>query len=119
MSMSDGAIQTPVNMEFIRLLFPDPVEEKIAYRWACRFAGVVGVKASELRPTTTLAEMLHWAATGHADSMDFVVIFEPELRMEFASFLDHCEQVTFREMVEHYASRFDSLGWSQGYSDNE
>jgi hypothetical protein len=98
----------PVNVEFIRLLFADPVEEEIAHRWAFRFAAVIGAQALQLRPATTLAEMLRWAAAANVDSMDFVVVFEPELRMEFAEFLDYCEHATFREMVEHYASRFDS-----------
>ena len=95
-----------VNVEFIRLLFADPVEEEIAHRWAFRFAVLIGAQALQLRPGTTLAEMLRWAAVAGVGSMDFVVVFEPELRMEFAGFLDYCEHATFREMVEHYASRF-------------
>lgn len=96
-----------VNMEFIRLLFVDSVEEKIAHRWACRFAGLVGSQAFRLRPSTTLAEMLQWAAAANVDSMSFLMVFEPELRMEFASFLDYCEHATFRELVRHYGNRFD------------
>jgi hypothetical protein len=60
----------------------------------------------QLRPETTLTQLLEWAARGGADSMDFVVVFEPELGMEFAEFLDYSDHVTFREMVEHYAKRF-------------
>ena len=97
-----------VSVEFMRLLFTDAVEEEIAYRWASRFAGLVGAQALQLRPDTTLAEMLRWGATAKVDSMDFVVVFEPELRMEFADFLDDCDHATFREMVNHYASRFQS-----------
>lgn len=97
-----------VSVEFMRLLFLDPVEEQIAHRWASRFAALVGVQALQLRPGTTLAEMLGWAAATNVDSMDFVVIFEPELRMEFEEFLECCDHVTFREMVEHYANRFCS-----------
>ncbi len=95
-------------MEFIRLLFTDPVEEEIAHRWASRFAGLLGSQALQLRPSTTLAEMLKLAATAKVDTMGFVVVFEPELRLEFAQFLDHCDHTTFREMVEYYASRFGS-----------
>jgi hypothetical protein len=97
-----------VDMEYIRLLFTDPVEEEIAHRWASRLARLVGGHALKLRPDTTLAEMLRWAATADVDSMDFVVIFEPELRMELAEFLDYSEHATFREMVQHYAGRFGS-----------
>jgi hypothetical protein len=93
-------------MEFIRLLFMDPVEEKIAHRWACRLASVIGAPALNLRPDTTLAQMLDWTASVAADSMDFLVVFEPELRREFANFLDCADHITFREMVEHYANRF-------------
>lgn len=40
--------------------------------------------------------------------MDSLVIFEPGLRMELANFVDSDDQVTFREMVEHYAGQFGS-----------
>jgi hypothetical protein len=62
----------------------------------------------QLRPSTSLAELLNWAATSGVDSMDFVMVFEPELRMEFAEFLDHAEHATFRELVERYAARFET-----------
>ena len=105
-------IHSPVNknleVEFMRLLFTDPVEEQVAHRWASRFANLVGPQALELRPQTTLAEMLEWAATANVDSMDFAMVFEPELRMELAQFLDYSEHATFREMVQHYAKRLGS-----------
>jgi hypothetical protein len=94
--------QNEVDVRFIRLLFRSPVEELIAYRWAKRLAGLLGQKAMELRPDTTLSELLTWAALAGVDSMDFVVVFEPELGMEFANFLDFSDHTTFREMVEHY-----------------
>ena len=106
--MSDTQINNDSSVDFIRLLFTDPVEEAIAYRWATRFARVVGGQAPRLRPETTLDEMLGWAAGTNADSMDFVLVFEPELRMELRDFLECAEQVTFREMVQHYADRFRS-----------
>ncbi len=62
----------------------------------------------QLRPDTTLAELLVWGATSGVDSMDFALVFEPELRMELAGFLDHAEHVTFRELVEHSAARFET-----------
>jgi len=40
--------------------------------------------------------------------MHFAVVFEPELRMELAEFLDYADHATFREMVQHYAKRFGS-----------
>jgi hypothetical protein len=95
-------------VDFIRLLFIDPVQEQVAYRWASRLANVLGAQVLQLRPETTLAQMLDWAAAAKADSMDFVVVFEPELRMEFANFLDCADHVSFRQMVEHYAGRFGS-----------
>jgi hypothetical protein len=106
--MPQDLTRQKVDVRFIRLLFMNPVEEEVAYRWACRFADLAGEQTLELRPDTTLAEMLRWAASAHADSMDFVVVFEPELRMELAEFLDCAEHATFREMVQHYAGRFGS-----------
>ena len=92
-----------VDVEFIRLLFPDPVEEEIAHCWAMRLARLLGGEVLKLRPETTLAEILSWAVAAKVDSMDFVVVFEPELRMDFGLFLDDYEETTFREMVQFYA----------------
>jgi hypothetical protein len=97
-----------VSVEFIRILFKSGVEEKVAHRWALRLSRLLGPRVMQLRPDTTLAELLACAATSKVDSMDFTCVFEPELRMEFAEFLDHADHVTFRELVEHYAERFGS-----------
>lgn len=104
--MAETQTSQPASVDFIRLLFIDPVEERIAHRWASRLAAVIGAEALQLRPEMTLAQLLGWAAAAKADNMDFVVVFEPELRMEFREFLDYADLVTFREMVEHYAGRF-------------
>lgn len=95
-----------VSIEFIRLLFISPVEEEVAHRWASRLSKVVGPWVMQLRPETTLSQMLEWATLAGADSIDFLMVFEPELRIEFADFLADADHYTFREMVEHYASRF-------------
>jgi hypothetical protein len=89
--------------EFIRLFFTPSVEEEIAHRWAVRLARVVGPRVQDLRPDTTLDDMLKWGVAANADPMDFVVVFEPELHMELAGFLDDSEHATFRDMVQHYA----------------
>jgi hypothetical protein len=61
--------ETPTNqpgsVDFIRLLFIDAVEERIAHRWASRLAAVIGAQALRLRPDTTLAQVLDWAAAEH------------------------------------------------------
>jgi hypothetical protein len=62
-----------------------------------RLAEVIGPQVLQLRPQTKLAEMLKWAALADADSMDFAVVFEPELRMDLAEFLEYSEQATFRD----------------------
>jgi hypothetical protein len=104
--MPTDTTKPSVDVEFIRLFFRESDEEEIAHRWASRLGGLLGPRVMELRPETTLSEMLRWAASSRVDSIDFVVVFEPELRMEFATFLDDSEPTTFREMVEHYAGRF-------------
>lgn len=101
----DDYVKPEVDVRFIRLLFRSPVEELIAYRWARRLGNLLGPRAMQLRPDTTLSELLAWAAAAGVDSMDFVVVFEPELGMEFAEFLDCSDHATFREMVEHYAQQ--------------
>jgi len=97
--------KSEADVGFIRLLFKSPVEELIAYRWAKRLAGLLGQRAMQLRPETTLSQILAWSAAAGVDSMDFVVVFEPELGMELAGFLDYSDHATFREMVEHYAKQ--------------
>ena len=96
-----------VSLDFIRLLFKPRIEEEIAHRWAMRLGAILGPQAEQLRPETILAEMLKWAALSSVSSVRFLLVFEPELRMDFAAFLDHADQVTFREMVQHYAARFE------------
>ena len=103
--MEDLHNETEVDVGFIRLLFKSPVEELIAHRWARRLTALLGRRALDLRPDTTLSQMLAWAAATGADSMDFVCVFEPELGMEFAHFLDYSDHATFREMVEYCAKR--------------
>ena len=96
-----------VNVEFVRLLFRSRVQEEVAHRWASRLARLLGPRIMQLRPGTTLAELLAWATTAGVESIEFAFVFEPELRLEFAEFLDHAEHVAFRELVEHYTARFE------------
>ena len=95
-------------VDFIRIFFTDPVEEEIAHRWTSRLARLIGPHIHHLRPDTTLTQMLGWGFVSRADSMDFLFVFEPELRMELSGFLDDCESATFRDMVRHYAARHPS-----------
>lgn len=102
----DGArASSSLNVEFIRLFFRSPVHEEIAVRWARRLAELLGPRSSQLRPETTLAELMQWAVEGRVNSIDFALVFEPEMRREFSLFLDDAEYVTFREMVD-YISRW-------------
>ena len=107
--MVDDPVKSEPDVRFIRLLFREPTEELIAYRWARRLGRLLGQRVMQLRPDTTLSEMLEWAALAGSDSMDFVVVFEPELRMELAEFLDYSDHATFREMVEHYGQTIRRL----------
>ena len=101
--MSVAAEKQTVNVEFIRLFFHAPVEEEIAFRWASRLRNLIGSHVLQLRPTTTLAEIADWASTQRIDPMDFVVVFEPELRRQFSVLLEDAEEATFREMVQYAA----------------
>ena|SRR5688572_23081405 len=95
-----------IEVDFIRIFFKDPIEEEVAHRWTSRLARLVGPRVLDLRPDTTLSCLLRWGVACRADSIDFLVVFEPELRMELGGFLDDCESATFREMVQHYAARY-------------
>lgn len=108
----DEHVESEIDLRFIRLLFKSPVEEFIAYQWAKRLGVLLGERVMQLRPDTTLSEMLEWAASAGADSMDFVVVFEPELGMEFADFLNYSAHATFREMVEHCSAMHGRLAGS-------
>jgi len=52
--------------------------------------------------------MIEWAEECKVDPIDFAVVFEPELRRAFISFLDDSDQTTFRDMVEQFAECFAS-----------
>jgi len=104
--MPNDVSNSKINIEFIRLFFRASDEEEIAHRWASRLGKLIGTRVLKLRPETTLTEMLKWGAASRVESIDFVVVFEPELRFDFATFLEDSDHSTFREMVEHYACRF-------------
>ena len=99
-----------IDVSFIRLLFPDAVEEEIAHRWAARLAVLIAAGAFKLRPETRLIEIMTWCMAARVDSFDFLVVFEPELGMDFARFLDDYEHATFREMVQYCANRSRKQG---------
>lgn len=42
--MHDCVKSPNVNVEFIRLLFTDPIEEKVAYRWVARLENLLGAR---------------------------------------------------------------------------
>lgn len=92
------------NMEFIGIFFPVPIEEEIALRWARRLGALLGPKATELRPDTTLRELLDWAAQRRVASLDLTRVFEPELRRQIKAFLQDPETITFRDLVRWIAS---------------
>jgi hypothetical protein len=104
--MQQGDTREDVDVEFIRLFFRASDEEEIAHRWASRLDKLIGPRVLELRPETTLSELLKWGAASGVESIDFVIVFETELRLDFAAFLEDSDHATFREMVEHYAGRF-------------
>jgi hypothetical protein len=100
-----------VGVEFIRLFFTSAAEEEIAFQWATRLASLLGPEISQLRPETTLADLLAWAARQGVDSMDFVCVFEPELRLDFAEFLENAETSTFRQLVDYARVRSEASLW--------
>ena len=114
--MADQIRSSRQDVDFIRLFFPGSVEEEIAARWASRLALLIGPRIVELRPETTLAEMLEWAVTKSADTTDFVVVFEPELRMQLAFFLEDPDHATFREMVQYVGGQYGSVASDQKLS---
>src|SRR5262245_31402541 len=104
---TDAAATSAPNMEFIGIFFPVPIEEEIALRWARRLGTLLGPKAAELRPETTFGELLDWAAERRVDSIEFTVIFEPELRREMKVFHQDPDAFSFREMVTWIANWHD------------
>ena len=95
-----------IDPDFIGLFFPLPVQEEIAVRWARRLARTVGKRVIELRPETTLEEIMQWATECSVDPIDFAMVFEPELRGCLASFLEDSDTTTFRYMVQRFAQCF-------------
>jgi hypothetical protein len=111
----DGTGEAPnltgVNMEFIGIFFPVALEEEIALRWARRLGALLGARALELRPETTLTEMLGWAAERRAGGFDFTLVFEPELRRHLKAFLADSDAFTFRDMVRWVANWYQTRAY--------
>ena len=51
-----------VDVGFIRLLPKSRIEEEVAHRWRTRLGKRLGSCVRQLRPGTTLSEMMEWAA---------------------------------------------------------
>jgi hypothetical protein len=94
-----------VDVEFIRLFFPDPAAEKIACKCARLLAAHIGHRAMLLRPETTLSEIAGWIEISSQRNVNFIMALENELGFELDEFLNDFHHVTFRDLVEHAAWR--------------
>src|SRR5215471_20500188 len=77
--MSNGNKISSVDVNFIRLFFPKPLEERIAVYWAENLASIIGEEALQLRPEKTFAEIFSWLEKHDDGAVDFVLAVLEEL----------------------------------------
>src|SRR5258705_11939057 len=96
-----GSNMSAVDVEFIRIFFPSPIEEEVAIRWAKRLASVIGERVEELRPNSLFSEIFDWVKADGFDVAEFVMALEDEFGKDLDVLLDDLDHLTFRGFVEY------------------
>ena len=76
------------DFRFIRLLFPGAAQEQVAVRLLRALAAPLGHQAGQVRPETTLGEIMTWAEAGGVGAVELVTALEDGVGME-ADLLPH------------------------------
>jgi hypothetical protein len=93
--------QSKPSVEFIRLFFKSPKEEKFAVRSARYIAGVVGERVTSLRPETTWSEIFNWFGPSVVRATLFATVLTKEFGSDFKEMTPNPEFMTFRDFVEY------------------
>ena len=97
----------------IRVYFPADLRDT-AFDLAFSIARIVGPKAKQLRPETTLHEIIEWLGPHYVqgkdslDKVELTMAIEEELGAAFVlpdELANRTDTATFRELVQHVAAR--------------
>ena len=97
----------------IRAHFPPELRD-IAFALAFSIARIVGPEATQLRPTTTIDEIIGWLGQHHVDAKDsldkveMVIAMEEELGGAFVlpdELAARSDTLTFADLVRHVAAK--------------
>lgn len=83
----------------IRPHFYPPLQD-IAEEFALLIAQTAGARIKELRPETTLDQILEWVGTDSMDRIEVMMAIEAELAFEIPDeYAEHSSVTTFRHLV--------------------
>jgi acyl carrier protein len=78
----------------------DPPLQDIAEEFALLIARTAGARAKELRPETTLDEILEWLGPGSLDRVETIMAIEEEMAFEIPDAdAERSSVTTFRQLV--------------------
>ena len=100
--MSKPKSPTDLALDMVRLWFPLPQEEQIAVALMQFLATRTGNQMMDLRPETTMGEVLDLAKADGWTTAEFGYMLE---LAGLEAFDDELEQMTFREFVRYAAAR--------------
>ncbi len=83
----------------------DPRLQDIAEEFALHIAQSAGVRTKELRPDTTLEEILEWMRTDSLHRLELIMVIEEELGIQIPDGARHSSVTTFRQLVTRTGRR--------------
>ncbi len=92
----------------IRAYFNPPLQD-IAEEFALLIARTAGVRAKELRPETTLDQILEWIGTESLNRVEVIMAIEAELGFEIPDEDADSAVTTFRQLVTRIAQKRGAL----------
>ncbi len=92
----------------IRAYFNPPLQD-IAEEFALLIARTAGVRAKELRPETTLDQILEWIGTESLNRVEVIMAIEAELGFEIPDEDADSAVTTFRQLVTRIALKRGAL----------
>jgi hypothetical protein len=93
------------NYQFVRLLFPDAAQERVAVRLLGALAAPLGDQANQVRPDMTLERIRALAGAAGADTVEFVSALEDGIGMEMDLLPHDFERMTVRGVVEYVCAK--------------
>jgi hypothetical protein len=93
------------NYQFLRLLFPDARQERVAVRLLGALAAPLGDQVDQVRPNTTLEGISALAGAAGTGTVEFISALEDGIGMEADLLPDDFERMTVRDLVEYVCAK--------------